>query len=106
MASKPAISARQKLRIVSAIRASNSKDMLQYVRERAEMRNRVLYASEQGYFELNVDFPRMFDVYSANTFLILRELLLIDPYPRRQFFVQQAINAFLKHLKAFPKNES
>jgi hypothetical protein len=80
--------------------------MLQYVRERAEMRNRLLYASEQGYFDVKVDFPRMFAMYSANTFLVLRALLLIDPYAPRQLFVQQAINAFLKHLKAFPKDES
>jgi hypothetical protein len=92
--------------VEAILSTSKSKDMLQYVRERAEMRNQLLYATEQGYFEVKVDFPRMFDLYMANTFLILRTLLLIDPYSRKQLFGQQAIDAFLRHLKAFPTDEA
>jgi hypothetical protein len=67
----------------------------QYVRERANQRNRLLYASGDG-------IPR---VESLNNFLasqrkrvfqILTAVVFVDPYPDHQIFVQQCLDAFLK----------
>lgn len=76
--------------------------ILKHLKERANQRNRLLYASAQGV-------PRL---PALNNFLLKKRMdvnrnlaiyLLIDPYPEQQIFVQQGLLAFLKMLDKLPE---
>ena len=86
----------------AVLQRTNAKDMLAYVRERVEERNRTLYASDKGLFQISFDADKMFAFYRKHVFSILRVYLMIDPYPKKQLFVQQCLAAFLQHLNALP----
>lgn len=79
------------------------KSLLEYVRDRAELRNKLLYAKSEGYIEVSFEFDRMFEEYKRNVFRILKVYLLIDPYSKRQLLVEQALQGFLRALDALPK---
>lgn len=87
---------------LDAVAKTKQRDsILVYLKHRANMRNRILYATAQG----------MPTVTALNAFLphqrlVVRGLitlfLLIDPYPQQQLFARQATLAFLKMLDVLP----
>ncbi len=87
------------------LRGSSMKTLLAYVRDRADLRNRLLYAKPNGIVEINFAFDRMFEEYKRNVFRIIKTYLLVDPYPQHQLFVQQALRGFLSALDALPKTD-
>jgi hypothetical protein len=87
------------------LRSSSVTSLLAFVRDRAELRNKLLYAKSNGLIEVTFDFDRMFGEYKRNVFRILKVYLLIDPYPKRQLFVEQALRGFLSALDALPKSD-
>ncbi len=69
----------------------------EYLSDRANTRNRFLYAAQEGaprVTSLNNFLPKQ----RQNVFMIAVLFLMIDPYPKKQLFVQQALQAFLKML--------
>lgn len=82
--------------------AAKVKDVMTYIRDRANVRNKVLYAGDAGYPALEGDAGKEFERYRRNVFTLLRIYLLIDQYADRQMFVQQGLTAFLRTLKALP----
>jgi len=78
------------------------KDILAYIRDRANQRNRVLYAGDGGYLALSGDVEKEIQRYKRNVFTLLRIYLLIDLYSAKQLFIQQALTAFLRTLRLLP----
>ena len=90
----------------SIISTHNAASVLEHVKDLANQRNRLLYASQEGVpkvAELTDDFLlKKRDV----VFQHLCIYLMIDPYPQRQLFVQQALESFLKMLDLLPDDSS
>ena len=76
--------------------------ILKHLRKRANQRNEILYATSQGVPSLAGSARKPFKAFRENTFRNLIVFLLIDDYPEKQRFVQQALYAFLKMLERVP----
>jgi hypothetical protein len=76
----------------------NSKDIIAAIRTAANLRNQILYASQQGIPSLAEPLDKYLLKRKDVIFINLAIYLLIDPYNENQLFVQQALAAFLKML--------
>lgn len=83
---------------------TNVKNIIDYIRNRANLRNQLLYAATDGYPSINGDIEPMLKRYQKNVFIILRMFMMIDPYPQQQLFVQQALHAFMRTLNLLPND--
>jgi hypothetical protein len=90
------------LGIDEIVTSRNVKSIIEHIKNRANLRNQVLYAGANGYPMIGGDIEKGLLLYQKNVFFILRIYLLIDPYPMKQLFVQQALYAYLKTLKLLP----
>jgi hypothetical protein len=68
------------------------------IAKRANLRNQVLYAAQQGIPSVNKPVDGFLMKARDRVYGHLAVFLLIDQYPERQDFVQQAVDAFLKVL--------
>jgi hypothetical protein len=75
------------------------KNATEYLRDRANLRNRLLYAGATGYPGLKGNIEQALAEARSRTFANLLTFLMIDQHPFKQHFVQQAIAAFLRLLK-------
>lgn len=85
---------------------SSARSIRDYLRERANLRNRVLYASSDGIPTVEGDLDQGLAIHQRNVFMMLKLYFLIDPYAEHQEFVQQSLDGFLKvtgYLKATQK---
>ena len=80
-----------------------SRSIAVYLRKRANERNRILYASQDGYPEIPA-VSGFLKRQRRNVFVLLGLYLLVDPYPIHQLFVQQGLNAFLRMLNVMPND--
>lgn len=84
--------------------SKNTKTIIDYIRNRANTRNQLLYASIEGIptieSSINDFLKKKKDIVLTHVIVYL----LIDPHKQHQLFVQQALNAFLKMLKLIPKD--
>lgn len=89
----------------AVVAAHGLSDTLAYLRERANRRNRLLYAGEQGIPTL--DGPAEPFVLGAkkHVMLLLGVFCLIFPYRQKALFVQQALDAFLLLLGKVEKQD-
>lgn len=85
------------------VNAMNMNDIIEYLRNRANQRNQILYAGADGYPSIGGDVDKALELYQRHVFVLLRMYFLIDPYKDKQLFVQQALYAFLKMLNLIPK---
>lgn len=72
-----------------------AKSISDYIREQANIRNKLLYAGPDGYprhVELHADF---FKTRLTRVLALLRGYLLIQPYSEKLTFVQDSLDAFL-----------
>ena len=79
----------------------NVKTILTHLKERANLRNRLLYANQNGCPDVKGDIELLLKQFQGNVFLILKLYFLIDPY-EKQLFVQQCLEAFLNMLGKMP----
>jgi hypothetical protein len=79
----------------------NAKTIIDYVRRRANRRNQLLFASDKGVPNIQ-GIDDFLNEQEKITYRILTIFLMVDPYPMKQFFVEQCLNAFLKMLKQLP----
>lgn len=86
------------------ISETKAKDIVDYVRDRANQRNQLLYAGAEGYPAVAGDIERGLRVYQQHVFALIQAYLLIDPHSGNQLFVQQVLDAFLKALRLLPKD--
>jgi len=74
-----------------------------YLEGRANMRNRILYASPRGAPEVT-SLGNFLTTQRQNVFILVVLYLMIDPYPKKQLFVQQCLQSFLKMLDLLPQD--
>ncbi len=78
---------------------SNAKTIFDYIRNRANQRNHVLYANSgtlpASVGNLDTEIARAY----RRVFFLLKIYLLVDQYPQKQALAQQCLNAYLKILK-------
>jgi hypothetical protein len=80
--------------------------VIQYLRDRANFRNRLLYAGSEGYPGLEGDVELDLARARSRTFANLLTFLVIDQHPFKQHFAQQALAAFIRLLNATRGNVS
>lgn len=90
--------------IVDEVSHRNISNIIECLKDRANFRNRLLYAGPYGCPAIEGDVTPQLEIYRRNVFILLRAYMLIDPYPGTQLFVQQSLNAFLKMLNQLPKD--
>ena len=83
----------------------NVKTILEHLKTRANLRNRLLYASKDGCPDIKGDIEPLLKDFQTNVFLILKLYMMIDPY-NSQLFVQQCLDAFLRMLGKLPNDET
>lgn len=81
------------------------KTILRHIENKANLRNRILYASSVGVPAIEGDMDKHLLKRRDNIFRNLMFFLLIDPYPERQPFVQDCLNAFLGMLDLLPHDD-
>ncbi|WP_299773417.1 hypothetical protein [uncultured Pseudoteredinibacter sp.] len=77
----------------------NASDILKYVREQANQRNKILYAGPDGYPVIEDLKGSFFELRLVRVMVMVKAFLFIEPWEERQPFVQQSLDAFLVMLK-------
>ena len=80
------------------------RDIMQHIRDRANLRNQILYAGSEGYPGVSGNIDAGLREFQVRIFRSLRILLMIDPYRTHQEFVKQALVVFLDAVRVPPKN--
>lgn len=75
-------------------------EFVEYLQEDTNIRNEILYASEQGIPSILVDVGNFVKEKSKKIYALNIVCLFIDYYPQKQLLVQQLLDAMLKHLKS------
>lgn len=84
---------------------NGAKKIFELIKERANLRNQVLYAGPKGIPQIKEDaMPFLVDCKDI-VFSHFIAFLLIEPYRVRQSFVQQCLDSFLRILNRAPQNE-
>lgn len=77
------------------VASKNLGEIKECLRQEANKRNLLLYASRQGFpSEIEIT-PKFFPAYQRRVFSMLRAYLMIEPYKEPQPFVQDSLDAFL-----------
>jgi hypothetical protein len=76
-------------------------DITKYLEVRANKRNMLLYAAPEGAPEV-ASLGNFLPIQRTNVLMLAILYLMIDAYPKKQLFVQQSLQAFLKILKLLP----
>jgi hypothetical protein len=79
-------------------RGASASTVGEYLRQRANLRNLLLYASGSGYPDYQGPAEQRLMQFKRNVFALLRMFLLIEPYSQHQSFVLQALSGFLEIL--------
>lgn len=82
----------------------NAATALEYVQKLSNRRNLAIYAAPNGIPHVDGSAEPFLIYRKSVVFSHLIAVLLIEPYPQRQTFVQQSIAAFLSMLKAMPED--
>ncbi len=89
---------------LSQIAANNNfDDIFKYVKNVANARNELLYATPSGIAHVDKKSKEQMKDRHDAVFFHFVIYLLIDPYHEKQLFVQQALDAFLKMLRIIEK---
>lgn len=76
-----------------------------YLRQEANKRNLLLYASAQGFpSEMKVT-PKFFPAYQSRVMAMVRTYLMIQPYKELQPFVQDSLDAFLMMISSLKMDD-
>ncbi|MES1935169.1 hypothetical protein C27AD_02402 [Salinisphaera hydrothermalis C27AD] len=70
-------------------------DMLEFVQDRANLRNKILYANSDGFPSVSNIGDGVFERCQRVVMAMVYAYLFIQPYPEKQLFVQESLNAFL-----------
>lgn len=81
---------------------SGFRSVMDYLRDRANWRNRLLYAGGTGYPQVGGDLERALTQLRSRTFANLLTFLMIDQHDFKQHFAKQALASFLRLLKLVP----
>jgi hypothetical protein len=91
--------------IEAFVAMAGATSILSYIKEQANRRNQILYASPAGYPDVKSVDPKFLEVREARVIVLIRAYLFIYPYPEIQPYVQAALDAFLSMLGKLPIND-
>jgi hypothetical protein len=77
-------------------------DIVKHIKDVANFRNKLLYASEKGYPRVTRPNHKLLESKRARVVTLYMIYLLIWPYREKQLFVQQCINSLLVMLNRIP----
>lgn len=83
----------------------NADSILTYIRQQANTRNKLLYASPEGYPSDIVLGKQHLRNRTSHVFALVRAFLLIQPYREPLQFVQDTLNAFLAMLGVLKEHQ-
>lgn len=87
-----------KRQIALFVKSQCASDISTYIRQQANLRNKILYAAPDGYPSISNLKEEFFTNRQKRIFALLKAYLFIYPYKERQPFVQDALDAFLAML--------
>jgi len=90
------ISFQKQVKKLASVR--NTKHVEKYVRDKANERNKLLYAAPQGCPHVESLSDEFFPHQKNKVMTMAYAYLLIEPYKEKQPFVQQGLDALLKTL--------
>jgi hypothetical protein len=82
----------------------NAKSIIKHIKDLANKRNMVLYASSCGVPRVQGSIDNYLNIKRDEIFTKLTVFLMFDPYKEKQLFVEQVLKAFLQTLELIPKN--
>lgn len=88
--------------IEALLAAARVAEFTKFVRDRANERNRLLYATAQGLPTVVGNLKKVLDEARGRVFAELAVFLLIDTVKARQQFVVQALDAFVRLMELIP----
>ena len=91
--------------ITAFVEAQGARDISTHVREQANLRNQILYASPSGYPGVSNLKTEFFTIRQKRIFALLKAYLFIYPYSERQPFVQDVLDAFLAMIGALDTHD-
>mgnify|MGYP001585944136 CR=1 FL=1 len=86
--------------ITSLVDAMEAKDILSYLKNEANVRNKVLYASTDGHPIITDLKPEFLSDKTSHVMNLLQAYLLIKPWREIQPYVQDSVGAFLSMVGA------
>lgn len=90
-----------KEQIEKLVNSKEAKNITEHLKQIANQRNIVLYATQQGYpSDIEVE-EKFFPAYQNRVLALLRAYLMIEPYAEHQSFVQDALDAFLAMVEKY-----
>lgn len=96
---------RFKSQIEKLVKEQNTSDILKYIQDQANLRNKVLYAGDVGYPSLVDLKDSFFELRRTRVMAMVMAFLLIEPWAERQPFVQHVLDAFLLMLNKINCND-
>lgn len=82
--------------IAERAEAEGAASVKAYLKQRANLRNQILYAADNGIPEVPTPIDGQLRLLRHNTFLLLKIFLLVDGYEEQQIFARQCLLAFLR----------
>lgn len=79
--------------------------VLSHIKQRAQRRNQLLYATDKGFPIVTSDVAPFILSRRNDVFLLLAVYLLIEPYPKHQALVVQCLRELLTVIEALPLDE-
>lgn len=83
----------------------NAESVREFIRSRANWRNRSLYASDQGLPNITNDLDAFLPRRCDEVYSLINAFLLIDQHRKHQLFVLQTLDVFLKMMDAVSARE-
>ena len=81
--------------ILAATTGDSKKEIINNIRNKANLRNEILYASHDGITQSRNDITDFLSNKQNLVMLLLKIVCFIFPYNEKSLFVQQALNSFL-----------
>jgi hypothetical protein len=81
--------------ISAYVTAKGANSIKSYLKKEANLRNEILYAGPDGYPQVPELKAEFIQEKTSHVLTLLQTYLLIQPYPERQPYVQDALTAFL-----------
>jgi hypothetical protein len=88
------------------VKEQNASNILKYIKEQANLRNRILYAGATGYPSLTDLKDSFFELRKTRVMAMVMAFLLIEPWVEPQPFVQNVLDAFLLMLNIVNHKDS
>lgn len=88
--------------VAAVVKDVNAGSIIEHITERANFRNRLLYAADNGYPRITTDIIENLKSFIRNTMTLVRIYGLVRPWTVQQNFVAQSVTSLVRVLKLVP----